>query len=122
MGQADTLSRLVLRTSAPKKVENALMVVGSDAPPVIGNLENREIELGPAPNRDVAGNSGFEVFECVIDQVGKDLFQRETIAGDFGKRPDANLRLCFASLMRKRRHDGFDQFARLDPHWLEFAP
>ena len=86
MGQSYSLSRLVLRTCAPKKVKNALMVLGVDAAAVVGDLENRKAQFGPAPDRDVAGNPRLEIFERVIDQVREDLFQREAIAGDFRKR------------------------------------
>jgi hypothetical protein len=50
MGETNSLSRLVLRTRASKKVENALMVLGIDAAAVVGDFEDRKAELGPAPN------------------------------------------------------------------------
>src|SRR6202022_378729 len=62
VGQSDALSRLVLGTGAAKKVKNPLVVLGIDAAAVVGDLEDRKAELCPAPNRDVAGNSGLEVF------------------------------------------------------------
>src|ERR1700690_1666235 len=116
MGQAYSLSRFVLRTCTPKKVKNALMVLGVDTAAVVGDLENRKSQFGPAPDGDVAGNPRLEIFERVIDQVRENLLQREAIAGDLGQRLDANLGLCLRSLVRNGRDNGLDQFASVDPH------
>ena len=56
MGQPDALSRLVLGAGAAEQVENPLMILGIDAAAVVGDLEDRKAELGPAPDRDLAGN------------------------------------------------------------------
>src|ERR1700674_5323483 len=69
MGETNSLSRLVLRTGASKKVENALMVLRIDAAAVVGDLENCKTELGPAPNGDVAGNPRLEIFQRIVEQV-----------------------------------------------------
>src|SRR3984957_8365040 len=121
MGETNSLSRLVLRTRASKKVENALMVPGIDAAAIVGNFENGKTELGPAPNRDIAGNPRLQIFQRIVDQIRKNLFQREAVAGDFRKRFDADLGLGLGGLMRDGRDDGFDQLAGVDPHRFEFA-
>ncbi len=76
-----------------KQVENPLMVLGIDAAPVVGDLENRKAQLGPAADGDVAGNPGLEIFERVIDQIGENLLQRQAIADDVRQRLDSNLGL-----------------------------
>src|ERR1700712_957242 len=114
MGKAYTLSRLVLGAGAAEQVENALMILGIDTPTIVRYLEDRKAELGPAPDRDVAGNPGLEVFQRVVDQVRENLFQRQTVAGDVGQRRDANLGLRLRGLMRHGGDDGFDQFAGVD--------
>src|SRR5580704_16136283 len=98
------------------------MVPGIDAAAVVGDLENRKTELGPAPDSDVAGNPRLEIFERVIDQIRENLLQREPVAGYFRQRLDANLGLGLRGLVRDRCDDGFDQLAGVDPHRLEFAP
>ena len=72
--------------------------------------------------RDIAGHARLEIFERVIDQVGKNLLQREAVGDDVRQRLDANLGLGFRSLMRDGGDNGFDQFAGIDPHRLELAP
>ena len=57
MREADALARLVLRAGAAEKVENTLMVLGIDAAAIVGDLENRKAQLGPAADGDVAGNA-----------------------------------------------------------------
>src|SRR3954467_6578149 len=79
MGKANSLSRLVLCTGPAEKVENPLVVLGIDAASIIGDLENSKPQPGPAADGDVAGNAGLEVFERVVDQVRKNLFQREPV-------------------------------------------
>ena len=115
MGKADALAGFVLRAGAAEKVENPLMVLGIDAAAVVGDLEDRKAELGPAPDRDVAGNAGLEIFQRVVDQIGENLLQRQPVADDIGQRLDPNLGLGLGGLMRDRRDDGFDQFAGVDP-------
>ena len=82
MGEPNSLSGPVLCTGAAEKVKNPLVILGIDAPAVVGDLENSETELCPAADGDVAGNSGFQVFQCIVDQIGKNLFQREAVADD----------------------------------------
>src|SRR5216684_3431972 len=115
MGQSNALSRSVLRTCTTKKVKNALMVLGIDAASVVGDLENRKAQLGPAPDRDVAGNSRLQIFERIVDQIGENLFQREAVADDVRQRLDANLGFGLGGLVSDGGHDAFDQFAGLDP-------
>src|SRR5882757_6181552 len=122
MGKSYALSRLVLCTGATEKVENTLVVLGIDAAAVVCDLENRKAQLGPAPDRDVAGNARPEIFERVVDQIGENLFQREAIADDGRQRFDANLGLGLGNLMRDGRNNTCDQLASLDPHRLELAP
>ena len=98
------------------------MVLGIDASAVVGDLENRKAQLGPAPDRDLAGNPRPEIFERVIDQVRENLLQSEAIAGYFRQRRDANLGMGLGRLVRDSRDDGFDQLAGVDPHRFEFAP
>jgi hypothetical protein len=50
VGKSNSLSRLVLGTGAAKQVKNPLMVLGIDAAAVVGDLEDRKAELGPAPD------------------------------------------------------------------------
>ena len=122
MGKPYSLSRLVLSAGASKQIKNPLMVLGIDTTAVVGDLENRKAEVGPASDRDVPGNPRLEIFERVVDQVRENLFQREAVADDIRQRLDANLRLGLGGLMRHRRNDGLDQFGRIDPHRLELAP
>src|ERR1700722_442898 len=122
MGKANSLTRLVLHSGAPEQGENALVILGLDPAPVIGDLEDRISEFGAGPHRYVAGNTGLEVFECVVDQIGENLLQREAVAGDFGQRFDADLGLRLRRLMRNRRDDRLDQFSGVDPDRIEFAP
>src|SRR5258707_759255 len=122
MGKSYSLSWLVLCTGATEKVKNPLVVLGIDAAAVVGDLENRKAQLGPAPDRDVTGNARLEIFERVVDQIGENLLQREAIADDGRQRFDANLGLGLGSLMRDGRNNTCDQFAGLDPHRPEVAP
>ena len=119
VGKTDALSRPVLGSSAAEEIKDALMVPGIDAPAVVGDFENRKTELGPAPYRDVAGNSGLEIFQRVVDQVGKYLLQRQMIAGKIRQRLDANLRFGFSRLMRDGSDDTLDQFPGVDQFRLE---
>ena len=59
------------------------MIPGVDAAAIVDHLVNRKTELGAAADLDVAGNAG-EIFQRVVDQVGKDLFQREAVADEVG--------------------------------------
>ena len=68
-------------------------------------------ELGAAADRDVAGNAGLEIFQRVVDQIGKDLLQRQAVADDVRQRLDADLRLGLRGLMRHGRDDALDQLA-----------
>ena len=121
MSKPYPLSRPVLRAGAAEQVENALVVLRIDAPAIVGNLENRKVEPGPAAHRNFAGNSGLEVFECVVKQVGENLLESKAVAYELGKRLNANLCLSLRSLMRHGCDNGLDQFARVDPHGQEFA-
>src|SRR5665213_934823 len=71
MGKSDALPRLVLGAGAAEQVENTLMVPRIDTTAVVGYLENCKPQPCPAPDRDVAGNTRFEVFQRVVDQVGE---------------------------------------------------
>src|ERR1700722_18636494 len=122
MGKSDPLSRLVLFGGAAEQVENALMVLGIDAAAIVRDLEDRKTQLCPAPDGDIAGNPGLEVFERVVDQIREYLFQREAIAVDGRQRFDANLGLGLRSLVRDCGNDVFDQFAGVDLNRFEFAP
>src|SRR5437879_6693173 len=111
MGKSYSLSRLVLRSGATKEVENPLVVLGIDAAAIVGDFENRKAQLGPALNRDVAGNSGPEIFDGVVDEVGENLFQREAVADDLRQRSDANLGVGLRGLVCDGRDDAFDHVA-----------
>ena len=84
MGQTDALSRPILGSRAAKQFENALMVLGIDAAPIVRYLENRKAELGAAAHHDFAGDPRFEVFERIVDQIGEDLLQRKASLTIFG--------------------------------------
>ena len=88
MGEADALSRLVLGSGAAEQIENPLMVLGIDAAAIVRYLENRKAELGASAHRDFAGNSGLEVFERIVDQIGENLLQRKAVADDIRQRVD----------------------------------
>ena len=75
MGKPDALSRLILGSGAAEQIENALMILGVDAAPIVRYLENRKAELGATSHRDFAGDPGLEVFECIVDQIGEYLLQ-----------------------------------------------
>ena len=105
MGEPDALSRLVLGSRAPEQVENALMVLGIDAAPVVADLKHGKAELGSAADRDLAGNSGLQIFDRVVDQVGEDLLQRQPVADDVGQRRDVDFGLGLLGLVRQRRDD-----------------
>ena len=114
MREPDALSGFVLGAGAPEKVENPLVILGIDAAAVIGNFEDRKAKLGAATDRDVAGNARLEVFERVVDQIGKDLLDCQPVAHDVRQRFDADLRFGLRSLMRHRRDDTLDQLAGVD--------
>src|ERR1700761_790218 len=122
MSETNALPGLVLGARPPEQVKNALMVLWVDAAAVVGNLENRITKLCPALDGDFTGHAWLEVFECVVDQVGKNLLHRQAIAGDIRQRLDMNVRLGPRWLMGHCRHDRFDQLSRVDADGLEFAP
>ena len=122
MGKADALPRLVLGSRAAEQLENALVVLGIDAAPIVRYLENRKTELGPAAHRDFAGNPGLEVFQRIVDQIGEDLLQRKAIADDIRQRLDPDFGLGLRGLMRHGGDDALDQLPGIDPNRLEFAP
>src|SRR5262245_28973371 len=99
MREPYALTGLVLGSSAAEQIEDALMIPGIDAAAVIGHLEDRKAKLGAALDQDIAGNSRLEIFERVVDQVGKNLLQRKTVADDVRQRFDANLRFGFRGLV-----------------------
>src|SRR5207302_2841384 len=100
MRKPHALTGLVLRSGASEQIEDALMIPGVDAAAVVDDLEDREAEFGTPADQDIAGNSGLEIFQRVVDQVGKYLLQRQMIAGKIRQRLDANLRFGFSRLMR----------------------
>ena len=122
MGKSYSLSRPVLGSGSTKEVKNPLMVLGIDAAAIVRDLEDRKTQLCPAPDGDIAGNPGLEVFERVVDQIRENLFQREAVADDTRQRLDANFGVGLGGLMRDGGNDAFDQFAGIDPHRLELAP
>src|SRR4029079_16629398 len=122
MRKTDALTGLVLGSGAAKQVEYPLVVLGVDAAAVIVDLEDSVAELGPPANSDLTGDAGLEIFDGVVDQIGEDLLQRQTVADEIRQRRDVDLGLRFGSLMRQRRHNRFDQLARVDLFRLEFAP
>src|SRR5580704_941989 len=122
MGKSDPLSRSVLCAGAAEQVENALMVLGIDAAAIVRDIEDRKTQLCTAPDGDIAGNPGLEIFERVVDQIREYLFQREAIADDVRQRFDANLGLGLRSLVRDGGDDVVNQFAGVDRNWFEFAP
>ncbi len=67
--KAYSLSRLVLGSGAAEQIEDTLMIPGVDTPAVVADLENRKAKLGPAADRDVAGNAGFEIFQRIVDKI-----------------------------------------------------
>ena len=75
MGKANSLAGFVLLARPPEKIENALMVFRVDPAAIVADFEDRKAELGAAPNRDVTGDAGLEVFQGVVDQVGENLLR-----------------------------------------------
>src|ERR1700744_4099041 len=73
MGEADTLTGFVLGSGAAEQVENALVILGSDATAVIGDFKNGKTKLGPAADSNLARNSRLHIFDRVVDQIGVDL-------------------------------------------------
>ena len=84
----------------PEQVKNSLVVFGIDTPAIIGNVDDDETELVAALDQNVARYVRLEIFESVINQVRKDLFQCKAIADDVRQRFDANSSVCLRSLMR----------------------
>src|SRR5262249_51293795 len=85
-------------------------------------LKYCKAELGPCADRDFAGNPRLQIFDRVVDQIGEDLLQRQTIADDGGQGCDTDFGLRLYGLMRQRLDDPLDQFAHVDVSWLELAP
>ena len=46
------------------------------------------------------GTPVLEIFQRIVDQIGENLLQRETVADDVGQRFDPDLRLGLRGLMR----------------------
>src|SRR4029450_4565250 len=93
MCKSYALAGLVLDAGAAEQVEDALMVLGVDAPAVVDDVENRKAELGAAADLDMGGLARREVFHGVVDQVGEDLLERKAVADDIGQGPDADFRI-----------------------------
>ena len=104
-----------------KQLENTLMVLWIDAAPIVRYLENRKAELGAATHCNLAGNSSLEVFERIVDQIGKDLFQGKAIAHDIRQGVDLDLGLGLRRLMRYGRDDALHQLPGVDQDRLERA-
>src|SRR5271163_2648000 len=104
MGEADALSRPVLRAGAAKQVEDALMVLRIDAAAIVRYLEHRKAELGTAAHENLAGHAGSQIFDRVVDQVGEDLLDRKPVADDLRQGRDVNLGFGFGGLMCQRRY------------------
>src|SRR5439155_19991887 len=119
MGKPDALSRFVLGSRAAVQVEDALVVLRIDTAAVVGYLKDCKTELGTSAHRDLTGNAGLEVFEGVVDQIGENLLQRQTVADDVWQRVDPDLGLGFGGLMRHRRYSALEQLPGVDPHRLE---
>src|SRR3954454_9627228 len=122
MRKTDALTGLVLGSGAAKQVEDPLVALGVDTAAVIADLEDSVAELGAPANSDLAGDAGLAIFDGVVDQLGDDLLQRQVVADEIRQLRDMDGRLRLGGLMRQRRHDGFDQLARVDLLRLELAP
>ena len=57
MCQSDPLSRLVLGSGAAEQFEDAVVIPRVDTAAIVDDLKDREAELGPAANPNVAGNA-----------------------------------------------------------------
>ena len=122
MCQADALAGFVLSSRPAKQFKNPLMVLGIYAPAVVGDLENRKTELGAAADRDVAGDAVLQIFKRIVDQIGENLLQCQSVADDVRQRLDPDLGVRLRGLVRNRGYDSLDQFAGIDLLGLEFAP
>src|SRR5205085_1380900 len=120
--EPDALAGLVLGSGAAEQIEDALMILRIDAAAVVNDLENRVAEFYAPADQDVAGDAGLEIFQRVVDQVRKDLFQRQAIADEIGQRLDVNVGSGFGRLVRHGRNDTIDQLPGVDPLRLEFPP
>src|SRR3954447_1351847 len=108
MREPDTLSRFVLCTRAAEKVKDSLMIFRVDAATVIDDLEDGEAEFCPAPDSQIAGYAGLEVFQGVVDQVREDLLERKAVADDVGQWLDMDLGVGLCGLMRHGGNDTLD--------------
>src|SRR5215813_15603410 len=114
MGKPNALARLVLASSPAEEFKNTLMILGVDAAAVIGDLEDRKAELGPAADRNPAGSLRLEVFDRIVDQVGEDLLQRQSVADDARQGLDVDLGVGFRGLMRQSGNNPLDQLVGVD--------
>src|ERR1700751_1226303 len=122
MRKPNALARLVLGSGATEQVENALMILRIDAPAIVGDLENGKAKLGASLDRDLAGNPRFQIFDRIVDQIGKNLLERKSIADEVGQVPDLDPGMRLGDLMGERGDDALDQLAHVDRRRLELAP
>ncbi len=90
---------------ALEHLEETLLGGCRDAHSVVLDPAVGLIPLDLAADFDMTGLSGFPVFHCVADQIGKNLAEGGVVGVDFGQRGDRNLverttesRLSFSSL------------------------
>src|SRR5262245_4749425 len=80
MRQADTLPGAILRSRPAEDLEDALMVLGIDAAPVVLDLVDDAGRRGAGRDPDPARRAVTQVLERVLDQVGEDLLDGKTVA------------------------------------------
>ena len=84
MGEPDALAGLVLRAGTTKQVEDALVIFRVDAAAGVGDFEDGEAELRTGGDVDLARDTRLEIFQRIVEQVGENLFDCETIADNGG--------------------------------------
>ena len=106
MRQTDALARFILCAGAAKKVENALVIRRVDAAAIVGYLVDREARRGVALDSNISGDARLEIFQGIVEQVGKNLLQRKPVA-DYGRQGrDPDLRIGFeAHVARQHLRD-----------------
>src|SRR5689334_7092283 len=120
MRQSNSLARTVLHARPAKQVENPLVILFLNPATIICYFVDIVAGFGAASDSDFAGNTGPEVFQRVVDQIGEYLFERKAITDDTRQPLDFDRRVGFLSLMRNRLDDGLDQLAHVDALGLEF--
>ena len=78
VGEADALARLVLRAGAAEQLEDALVVLRVDAAAVVLRPRRRRAPPLARPRTTIRpGPAGLEVLDRVLDEVAKDLLDRD---------------------------------------------